>query len=207
MNSASRDGVVNLAPEPDTIESIRVSGASFDASKGRYSGAWVQVFTKPGSNEFHGTASEYHTDNVLSARTIFEYCPPGQSGCRAIPVFRRNEFGGTFGGPILKNKLFFFVSAFGLISSSAATTVTTVETPQFVQYVEQNFPNNLSTSFFKAAPVGSTPPLTDILTVAQVEAQNPGFYPAVHFRQICQQLEQATFRRARLTMLTSGISV
>jgi hypothetical protein len=181
MNSASRDGVVNLAPEPDTIESIRVSGASFDASKGRYSGAWVQVFTRPGTNEFHGTASEYHTDNVLTARTIFQFCPPGETGCRAFPAFRRNEFGGTFGGPILKNKLFFFVSAFGLLSSSAATDVTTVETPQFVQFVEQNFPNNIATTFFKDAPVGSTPPLTNILTVAQVEAANPGFYPSTAF--------------------------
>jgi len=181
MNSASRDGVVNLAPEPDTIESIRVSGASFDASKGRYSGAWVQVFTKPGTNEYHGNVSEYHTDNDLSARTIFEYCPPGQTCGPAIPAFRRNEFGGTFGGPILKNKLFFFVSAFGLLSSSASTDVTTVETPQFVQYVEQNFPNNLSSYFFKAAPVGSSSPLTDILTVAQVETQNPGFYPSTAF--------------------------
>ena len=130
--------------------------------KGRYSGAWVQVFTKPGSNEYHGNISEYHTDNDLSARTIFEYCPPGQSCGPAIPAFRRNEFGGTFGGPVLKNKLFFFVSAFGLLSSSASTDVTTVETPQFVQYVEQNFPNNLSSYFFKAAPVGSTSPLTHV---------------------------------------------
>jgi hypothetical protein len=181
MNSASRDGVVNLAPEPDTIESIRVSGATFDASKGRYSGAWVQVYTKSGSNEFHGNVSEYHTDNDLTARTIFQFCTPGETGCRAIPAFRRNEFGGTFGGPILKNKLFFFVSAFGLLSSNAATDVQAVETPQFVQFVEQNFPSNIATTFFKAAPVGSTPPLTDVLTVAQVEAANPGFYPSTAF--------------------------
>src|SRR5450631_1096805 len=57
-NSASRDGVVNLSPEPDFIESVRVSGASFDASKGRYSGAWIQVFTRQGSNQIHGTLSE-----------------------------------------------------------------------------------------------------------------------------------------------------
>ncbi len=181
LNSASRDGVVNLAPEPDTIESIRVSGATFDASKGRYSGAWVQVYTKSGSNEFHGNVSEYHTDNDLTARTIFQFCTPGETGCRAIPAFRRNEFGGTFGGPILKNKLFFFVSAFGLLSSNAATDVQAVETPQFVQFVEQNFPTNIATTFFKAAPVGSTPPLTNVLTVAQVEAANPGFYPSTAF--------------------------
>ena len=121
LNSASRDGVVNLSPEPDFINSIRVSGATFDAAKGRYSGAWVQVFTKPGTNNFHGTASEYFTNNNLTARTEFQYCAPDAVGCVAIPAFRRNEFGGTFGGPILKNKLFFFVGAFGLLSSNAST--------------------------------------------------------------------------------------
>ncbi|PYU83120.1 MAG: hypothetical protein DMG50_09265, partial [Acidobacteria bacterium] len=61
LNSASRDGVVNLSPEPDFIQAVRIAGATFDASKGRYSGAYVQVFTKPGTNELHGTLSEYHT--------------------------------------------------------------------------------------------------------------------------------------------------
>lgn len=143
LNSASRDGVVNLSPEPDFINTIRVSGATFDAAKGRYSGAWVQVFTKPGTNDFHGTASEYFTNNNLTARTVFQYCAPDAVGCEAIPAFRRNEFGGTFGGPIIKNKLFFFVGAFGLLSSNASTIITDVETKDFVQYVQQNFPNKI----------------------------------------------------------------
>ncbi len=153
--SASRDGVVNLSPEPDFIQSMRVAGATFDAAKGRYSGAWVQVFTKPGTDHFHGTISEYHTDNLLTARTEFQYCPPDSVGCRAIPAFRRNEFGGTFGGPIIKNKLFIFAGAFGLLSSVAQADVQTVETPQFVQFVQQNLPSSLANSFFSAAPVGA----------------------------------------------------
>src|SRR5207244_8106852 len=64
--SASRDGVVNLSPEPDFIQAVRISGATFEASKGRYSGAYVQVFTKPGTDHFHGSLSEYHTDNRLT---------------------------------------------------------------------------------------------------------------------------------------------
>jgi hypothetical protein len=179
--SASRDGVVNLSPEPDFIQAMRVSGATFDASKGRYSGAYVQVFTKPGTNEIHGTVSEFHTDNVLSARTIFQYCAPGDSGCRAFPAFRRNEFGGTLGGPILKNKLFVFGGAYGLLSSAAATDVATVETPQFIQFVQTNLPNSLANHFFSEMPVGSSAPLTNVQTVAQVQAENPGFYPSTIF--------------------------
>src|SRR5207244_7033978 len=52
--SASRDGGVNLSPEPDLIQAVRISGATIDASKGPYSGAYVQVLTKPGSNDIHG---------------------------------------------------------------------------------------------------------------------------------------------------------
>jgi Carboxypeptidase regulatory-like domain/TonB dependent receptor-like, beta-barrel len=180
LNSASRDGVVNLSPEPDFINTIRVSGATFDAAKGRYSGAWVQVFTKPGTNDFHGTASEYFTNNNLTARTEFQYCAPDAAGCEAIPAFRRNEFGGTFGGPIIKNKLFFFVGAFGLLSSNASTILTDVETKDFAQYVQQNFPNSLANTFFSEAPP-SVYPSASILTAAQVQQQNPGFYPATSF--------------------------
>jgi hypothetical protein len=175
LNSASRDGVVNLSPEPDFIQAVRVSGATIDADKGRYSGAYVQVFTKSGTNDFHGTLSEYHTDNALSARTIFQDCAEG--GC--LP-FRRNEFGGTFGGPILRNKLFFFIGAFGLRSSNNTTNVATVETQAFAQYVESNFPNNVASTFFKDAPP-AVYPTTGLLTVAQVEAANPGFTSASAF--------------------------
>ena len=174
VNSASRDGVVNLAPEPDFVQAMRVSGATFDAAKGRYSGAWVQVFTKPGTDQFHGTLSEYHTDNDLSGHTIFQICSQGD--CQA---FRRNEFGGTFGGPIVKDKLFLFGGAFVLRSSNAATNVAAVETQQYAQFVEQNFPNNVASVFFAQAPPAAYPSATSptTLTIAQVAAANPGLLP------------------------------
>ena len=171
VNSASRDGVVNLAPEPDFVQAMRISGATFDAAKGRYSGAWVQVFTKSGTNQLHATLSEYHTDNDLTGHTIFQDCAAG--GCTA---FRRNEFGGTLGGPILKDKLFFFVGAFGLLSSTAATTVAPVETQQFAQFVQQAFPNSIASVFFKDAPPASYP-TSNFLTIGQVAAANPGLLP------------------------------
>ena len=72
VNGNSRDGITNLTPEPDTVQEIRVSANSFSAEKGRNSGALIEVFTKSGTNQFHGTLSEFHTDNALSARTIFQ---------------------------------------------------------------------------------------------------------------------------------------
>jgi hypothetical protein len=182
--SASRDGVVNLTPEPDFIQSVRVSGATFGADKGRYSGAWIQVFTKPGTNALHGTLSEYHTDNVLTARTIFQTCPAGNTLCLSqplIPAFRRNEFGGTLGGAILKNKLFVYAGAFGLLSSNSVTDDTTVETPEFSQYVQQNYPNTVAARFFKEMPADPNTPLFNIQTASMVLANNPGFYSKVAF--------------------------
>ena len=174
--SASRDGVVNLSPEPDFIQAVRISGATIDASKGRYSGAYVQVFTKPGTNQLHGSLSEFHTNNALTARTEFQYCAPGETGCRAIPAFRRNEFGGTVGGPIIKNKLFAFGGLFVLRSSNATTLVAPVETPQFAQFVVQNFPNNLAAKFFQQAAPGVAP-TSDIRTVQDLIDDDSSFYP------------------------------
>jgi len=175
--SASRDGVVNLTPEPDFVQAIRVSGANFSASKGRYSGALVQVYTKPGTNQLHGSLSEFHTNNALTSRTIFQTCPPDSTGCHAVPTFRRNEFGGSLGGPVIKDRLFLFGGIFVLRSSQATTQVATVETPQFAQWVAQNYPNGIANAFFTQA-VPAAAPTTGILTVAELEALNPGHYPA-----------------------------
>ncbi|PYV25486.1 MAG: hypothetical protein DMG27_09690 [Acidobacteria bacterium] len=177
VNGNSRDGIVNLTPEPDFVEAVRISAVTFSASKGRDSGAYIQVFTKPGTNEIHGTLSEFHTNNDLTSRTIFQTCPPGSTGCHAVPVFRRNEFGGTLGGPLIKNKLFGFGGIFILRSSNAATQVATVETPQFTQWVSQNLPNRVADAFFSSAPPAA-PPTTGFLTVAQLEALTPSHYPA-----------------------------
>ena len=193
--SASRDGVVNLSPEPDFVQTMRVAGATFDAAKGRYSGAWVQVFTKPGTDGFHGSVSEYHTDNLLTARTEFQYCPPNTPGCSAIPAFRRNEFGGTIGGPIVKNQLFFFAGAFGLSSSTAYADVATVETPHFVQWVQQNLPSSLANQYFTTASPGTISPgsINNVQTVAQVEAATPGYFSDAIFPQNLPAEETAIF--------------
>ena len=175
--SPSRDGATNLTPEPDFVQAIRVTSANFSASEGRYSGALVQVFTKPGTNDLHGSLSEFHSDNALIGRTIFQTCPPGQTGCRAISPFRRNEFGGSLGGPIIKNKLFAYGGFFALESSKAETVAATVETPQFAQWVANNLPSSIANKFMTdGAPASS--PTTGFLTVAQLEALTPGAYAA-----------------------------
>lgn len=171
VDSASRGGVVNLTPEPDFVQSMQVSGVTFSASKGQTSGAFIQLFTRPGTNQVHGSLSEFHTDNNLSSRTIFQ---------QSVPAFTRNEFGGTLGGPIIKNRLFAFGGLFFLRSDNVQSGLATVETPQFAQFVENTFPNNISSVFFKDAPPGETP-TQNILTVGQLEQLTPGAYPAPMF--------------------------
>ncbi|MGH9377390.1 MAG: TonB-dependent receptor domain-containing protein [Terriglobia bacterium] len=171
VDSASRGGVVNLTPEPDFVQSMQVSGVTFSASKGQTSGAFIQLFTKPGTNQVHGSLSEFHTDNDLSSRTIFQ---------QSVPAFTRNEFGGSLGGPIIKNRLFAFGGLFFLRSDNVQSGLATVETPQFAQFVENTFPNNISSVFFKDAPPGAAP-TQNILTVGQLEQLTPGSYPAPMF--------------------------
>ena len=163
VNGNSRDGIVNLTPEPDSVAEVKVSAQVFSAEKGRESGTLIEVYTKSGTNNLHGTLSEFHTNNDFTARTIFQ---------SKVPVFRKNEFGGTLGGPVIKDKTFFFVSAFQLLSAQAITQTVSVETPEFRQYVINNFPGNLSAQFFKRAPASGVP-TSGFLTVAQIQGALP----------------------------------
>ena len=174
INLVSQGGVLVVSPDPDAVEEVKTTATDFSADRARFSGALIQAFTKPGTNQFHGTLSEFHTDNLLTSRTEFQQTV---GTMRAIPVFRRNEFGGTFGGPIIKDKLFFFGSVSALRGSRANTIANDpVETPQFVQFLQANFPNNIGTTVLNQAPP-QVYPTTGIMTESQLEAAGTAFYP------------------------------
>ena len=88
---------------PTRIEEFRVITNSFDAEYGRNSGAVVNVVTKSGTNAIHGSFYEFFRNDVLNAHP-FTFFPAPK------PEFRQNQFGGTLGGPIRKDKTFFFGS-------------------------------------------------------------------------------------------------
>ena len=90
-----------VQPSPDTIEEFRVLTNTFDAEYGRNSGAVVNVVTKSGSNAFHGNLFEFFRNKVLNSKGYFD---------SEKPDFKQNQFGGTFGGPIKKDRSFFFTS-------------------------------------------------------------------------------------------------
>lgn len=95
--------LVAYSPPIETIEAVNVVTNSMDAEQGMAGGAAINVVTKSGTNSFNGTLSEYHTNSAFKARNVF-YAEADQ------PKFIQNQWGGTLGGPIVKNKLFFFGS-------------------------------------------------------------------------------------------------
>src|SRR6202162_5675874 len=100
----ANDQFVNLPtiqPTPDAIEEFRVISNTFDAEYGRNSGDVVNVVTKSGTNQWHGNVYEYFRNKVLNAQGYFN---------TVKPQFNQNQFGGTFGGPIRKERPFFFTS-------------------------------------------------------------------------------------------------
>ena len=88
-----------IIPNLDSIAEFRILTSNFDAENGNYSGGQVNVVTKPGGNQFHGSGFEFLRNTRLDARNFFS---PDRG------VYQQNQFGGTIGGPILRNKVFFF---------------------------------------------------------------------------------------------------
>ena len=157
-DTPSRAGGTSISPNPEIVQSIDIRTNNFDAGKGRNGGATVDVFTKSGSNNFHGTGDYYFLNDSLQSRTEFE---------STVPAFTRQEMGITVGGPILKNKLFFYGAIDVLRSSSTSAGAYTVETPDFENWVATNLPNTVAAQVLKAAPPLSAP-TSNILTASQV---------------------------------------
>ncbi|MGH9476064.1 MAG: TonB-dependent receptor domain-containing protein [Terriglobales bacterium] len=103
-SSVNSEGSISV-PSPDAIAEFRVQTSQYDAAYGHGSGANVDVITKSGGNRYHGDLFEFVRNNVLNANDFFL-----NQQSQARPDLKQNQFGGTFGGPILHNKLFFFGS-------------------------------------------------------------------------------------------------
>src|SRR6202040_2870051 len=105
---------VTFQPPIDTLAEYKIDNSSFPAQYGRNSGAIVNLATRSGSNAFHGEAFEFFRNNDLDARNFFNPIHDSKGNFSAQNPFKRNDFGGAFGGPIKRNKLFFFAVYEGL---------------------------------------------------------------------------------------------
>lgn len=114
-------------PPVEAIEEINVSSAMYDATQGANSGAHIGVITKSGGNAMHGEAYEYFQNSVMNAAPFFYNASPAISVKN--PYQNRNQFGATFGGPIKKDKLFYFLSYQGVRIADASDSTKDVTVP------------------------------------------------------------------------------
>ena len=136
VGATPRGGVTNVNPAADTVQELRVSVNNYSAEYGRNSSVLVNVLTKNGTNDFHGTLGWFHQNNRLQARTFTQ---------TKVPVFRRNEANWTLGGPIVKNKTHFFGGMDILRSGVGTGFQTNTVTSDFIEFMRQRFPSNIST--------------------------------------------------------------
>ena len=102
----------------ETIREFRVESNSYSAEFGRNSGGQINVLTKSGSNDFSGSAYEFHRNDALDSRNYFDV---GEK-----PNFHRNQFGATFGGPLQESRSFFFLGYEALIERLGRSVSTVV---------------------------------------------------------------------------------
>jgi hypothetical protein len=115
--------IVAYVPALESIETVNVVTNSFDAEQGLAGGAAINVQIKSGTNSLHGSAFHYHNSNATKAKPFF--LPAGQR----MPKLVYNQFGGTVGGPVIKNKLFYFASFEGSRDRQYASSLLNIPTP------------------------------------------------------------------------------
>jgi len=167
-NSASIDGAnitggpwggtVLLVPNVESVQEFQVISNNPSAEYGRNSGATVSIITRGGTNRWSGSLFEFHRNENLRARGFFE------NRTRPKADFRRNDFGGSFGGPIRRDSSFFFVSSEIVRELTGNAFNATVETQQLVDWVRATRPGSIATQLFTryAPPEYPTTGLQDL---------------------------------------------
>ncbi len=130
QTSTSVYGAIGQAlptPPVEAIEEISVNSAMYDASQGAHSGAHIGVITKSGSNALHGELYEKFQNSDMNAAPFFYNASPAITD--KVPFLNRNQFGATLGGPIRKDKLFYFLSYQGVRIADAEDSTKDVTVP------------------------------------------------------------------------------
>jgi Carboxypeptidase regulatory-like domain len=124
-------GTIIVKPAIESIQEMEVTTSNYGADLGRTAGAVVNMITRSGTNEFHGSAYEYFRNQVMDARNFF-----ARSGSKQ--VYRQNQYGGSLGGPIRRDKTFFFVDYEGLRLGQGQVDISTVPLANGVVPIQPN---------------------------------------------------------------------
>ena len=142
----------NLVLGLNSISEVTVNTLSYAVDQGRYGASQVNYVTKSGSNQFHGNLYELWNGSRFNAANYFTNATPGSHKPRSTV----NHFGGSVGGPIIRNKLFFFFDSEWVRIALPIVTATTVPTPAFQNYVLQQLPlggtDSVTGSIYPPAP-------------------------------------------------------
>ncbi len=175
-NNDEFDASVGQQVPLDSLQEFSILTNNFGAEYGRATAGVVNVVTKSGTNTFHGSAYEVGRWSAISANTFFN---DAQTPAITKPIYTRNEFGGSFGGPIEKDKMFFFFNPEWTRVRSAESDTGAVADPTFIALLAPN-----SQNFFKTYGV----PRPGLTTIGTVTLANTGFCTAAN----CLALNQAT---------------
>lgn len=196
VNSLSNGGAAVITPNQESVQELVVTSASYNAEQGRNSGAQIEVITKGGTNDYHGSALAHFNDKGLNAFNKFYgannvplssiSCEGGAFKIVAQHCPTRNDqkyrdYAGSIGGPIIRKKLFFFFSYEGLrLRNTTVSRDVKLETPAFEKYVQQANPNSIAAKIFStpgiAPRISNTISQTDCCSLITNPA-DPNFHP------------------------------
>lgn len=181
---------ISFQPSIDSVQEFKVDNSTFSAEFGQNSGAIVNIATRSGQNEFHGAIFEFFRNDALDARNFFNLTSAKP------PPFKRNQFGGHAGGPIIRNKAFFFFSYEGLrqrqgldlnslvLSDSQRAAVTDPVITKLIQLIPRaNFIDSSGNSRFigsATAPVDIDQSAIDISYNLTQNDRLHGYYATQH---------------------------
>ncbi|MGD0891686.1 MAG: TonB-dependent receptor [Terracidiphilus sp.] len=165
VTSSIRAGVLNLTPNPDTIQEVSIQTNTYNVDYGRSSSVEMLMTTKSGTDRYHGNASDYFTNQEFSALTDFE---------QTIPKYHSNNMSGTIGGPILPHHKwgYFFFGIEPLLSASAVGGPISFEDPAFTAWASTAFPTNIGTELLSKYPVSKVSSVAVASTAADLYPVN-----------------------------------
>jgi len=155
-------------PPIDAIQEISVNSAMYDASQGANSGAHISVITKSGANQIHGSVYEDFQNSAMNAAPFFYNASPAIT--TKDPFLNRNQFGATFGGPIKKDKLFYFLSYQGVRIADASDSIKDVTVPLGLtdDRSAQGIVNAVQSSFGKTISASQISPVASAILNAKL---------------------------------------
>jgi Carboxypeptidase regulatory-like domain/TonB dependent receptor len=172
VNSLTNGGASVVTPTEESIAEVKVMSSSFSAEDGRNSGAQVKVISKTGTNAFHGSAFLRYDEPGLNAFNDFGGFQGNFQQAPSVRIENKlRDYGGSVGGPVHKDKVFFFFAYEGEHAFNQDFGINYIETPEFIQAVTAANPNSIAAQIM-AAP-GTAPRVHALLTPSCSDINRP----------------------------------